>query len=104
MIDRKDLPDDYVDMMKTESHHSHEIIMDERGTIKWMPDPFTVKLIKATNLNLVLQGFEENGITRNSEVCRELFRKMGYSLSSYYGFFYCKSNIEDADLYTAPTN
>lgn len=104
IIQRDALPSDYREMMEKETHHTHAIIEDEHGTYRWEPDPFTVKLIDATNLNFVIQGLYENGATKNSEIYRELYRKMGYSLSGYWEIFYWEVNNPDAKQYTSPAS
>jgi hypothetical protein len=101
-INRIDLPIDYVEMMKTEQHHDHEIIKDELGTIRWKEDPFTGRLTDACNLNDIIRGFYAEGNGKNSEVYRELYRNMGYSLSGYWDIFYWDMNNENADQYQPP--
>ncbi len=101
-MNRCDLPSDYDEMMKTESHHDHEIIIDSSGTIRWKEDPFIRQLTKDCSLNDICMGFHSNGNGKNTESYRELYRKMGYSLSGYWEVFYWDMNNEDADDYMQP--
>ena len=101
-INRSDLPNDYSRMMKTEQHHDHEIIEDEQGTIRWKEDPFISRFIDGCNLNDIVRGLQSEGNGKNSELYRELYRKIGYSLSGYWEVFYWDMNNEDADQYQPP--
>jgi len=103
LVDRDQLPDDYAEMMKTESHHQHEIIMDSNGVIRWKADPFIRRFVDACSLNEIVAGFHANGNGKNSEVYRELYRRMGYSLSGYWEIFYWEVNNENASDYSPST-
>ncbi len=98
-IRRDSLPADYAEMMETEDHHAHEIIEDKNGTLRWKEDPFVSRFIDACNLNDITRGFYSNGTDKNCEAWRELYRKMGYSLSGYWEIFYWEANNEDAPEY-----
>lgn len=98
-VNRSELPDDYAEMMKTESHHQHEVIKDAHGVLRWKADPFVRKFTDGCNLNNIVQGLYANGNDKNSELYRELYRRMGYSLSGYWEIFYWEVNNEDADQY-----
>ncbi|MEY8206123.1 MAG: hypothetical protein RPR40_13750 [Bermanella sp.] len=102
IIQRSELPSDYSDMMETESHHEHAVIKDSDGIIRWQADPFIDRFVDACSLNCIVRGFHENGTSKNSEVYRELYRKMGYSLSGYWEIFYWDTNNDDADEYRPP--
>jgi hypothetical protein len=104
VIERNNIPSDFDGMMEKETHHDHKIIKDKHGMLRWEADPFVSRLIDSTNLNFVIQGFHEKGVTKNSEVYRELYRKMGYSLSGYWEIFYWEVNNEEAPLYKQPEN
>ncbi|MCJ8293788.1 MAG: hypothetical protein MJK15_05210 [Colwellia sp.] len=101
-ITRKELPSDYDEMMKTEQHHKHEITMDEQGTIRWKEDPFIRQFIDDCSLNEICIGFHAKGNNKNTESYRELYRKMGYSLSGYWEIFYWDMNNDIADEYEPP--
>ena len=101
---RKDLPINYREMMKTESHHDHKIIITENGTLRWEADEFIGRLTDGCNLNDIVQGLHSKGNGKNSEIYRELYRKMGYSLSGYWEIFYWDMNNEDAADYKQPTS
>jgi hypothetical protein len=104
LIPRGDLPSDYFEMMKTEQHHQHEIVKDENGVIRWKADPFIRRFTDACSLNDIVSGFHANGTDKNSEVYRELYRRMGYSLSGYWEIFYWDVNNEDAINYSPPNH
>ena len=101
-VTRKDLPSDYDEMMKTEQHHQHDIIIDENGTIRWKEDPFIRQFTKDCSLNHIVMGFLSNENDKNTESYRELYRKMGYSLSGYWEVFYWDMNNDEADDYEPP--
>ena len=102
ILERKDLPKDYSEMMKKETHHDHEIIKDEHGTIRWKEDPFIRQFTYDCSLNDICAGFYANGNDKNTESYRELYRKMGYSLSGYWEIFYWDMNNGIADEYKQP--
>lgn len=99
-INREDIKDkDYRLILNTENHHNHEIIEDEHGTLRWKPKPLVNKLISKINLNDVWILFEALGYDKNSEIIRQLYRDMGYSLYGYWEVFYWNVNNEIADEY-----
>lgn len=98
-VPRNELPDDYSEMMKTEQHHNHEIIEDDKGVLRWKEDPFIGRFVDACSLNDIVCGFRAKGNGKNSEIYREFYRKMGYSLSGYWGVFYWEANNEEAGEY-----
>ena len=102
VIERKLLPDSYTEMMKTEQHHQHEIIEDEQGALRWKADPFVNELVDALGLNEIVGRFYAGGHDKNSELYRELYRRMGYSLSGYWEIFYWQVNNEDVEDYRPP--
>ena len=104
VLNRKELPTDYDKMMLTETHHQHEIIQDDSGTIRWKEDKFIQQFTKDCSLNDVVSGFYTNGNNKNTESYRELYRRMGYSLSGYWEIFYWDMNNEIADEYRPPEN
>jgi len=91
---------DYREMLKKEKHHKHEIIEDEHGTYRWKANPTVRDLIGGKlNLNDIWILFNAMGYTKNSEVMRQMYRDMGYSLSGYWEIFYWEMNNENADEY-----
>ena len=102
LIERSKLPTSYARMMKTETHHDHVIIEDEAGTLRWKKDPFIRRFTDDCSLNDIVQGFYSKGNDKNTESYRELYRKMGYSLSGYYDVFYWDMNNDIADEYRQP--
>ena len=90
----------YRDMLKTEKHHKHEIIEDEQGTYRWKENETVRKLIvEKINLNDLWLLFYSLGYGKNSEVVRQLYRDMGYSLFRYWEVFYWEANNDIADEY-----
>jgi len=87
-------------MMASESHHDHEIVKDEHGTLRWRPNP-SVRLMIDTKINLndLIILMNELGYGKNSEVYRALYRNMGYSLFRYWEVFYWEANNPQASEY-----
>ena len=101
IIKREDLPEDYTEMMITESHHDHEIVM-VNGVIRWKACSVTNSLLGDISLNDLIPLLHVLGYDENSEIYRQLYRNMGYSLSGYWEVFYWEMNNEDACLYKQP--
>jgi hypothetical protein len=102
VIDRAEVAkicDDYSQIMETEKHHSHEIIETESGVLRWKKDPLTDLLVGCGDLNDIIMTLYGKGHDKNSEIYRELYRKMGYSLSGYWEVFYWEANNECAKDY-----
>lgn len=91
----------YQEILEKESHHDHKIILNKHGILSWEADPFIEFLWdnKLMDLNRIVATFIRNGITKNSEIWRKLFRDLGYSLNGYWTIFYCDLNNPDADEY-----
>jgi len=102
-IKREDITNSeaYNEIFKKESHHDHKIIQDERGVYRWESDPLIDKFVTLDliNLNDLIPKMWVKGMDKNSEEYRELYRKIGYSLSGYWEVFYWECNNEDADKY-----
>lgn len=95
ILSRKDLPADYDELMKTEQHHEHEIVMVD-NIIRWKANEGVRELVDSCDLNHIILDMQINGIDRNHEVYRRLYRNMGYSLSSYWDAI----DNPEADEYT----
>lgn len=96
----KKISEIYKTMLKTEKHHQHEIIEDEHGTYRWKANSIVRELIDdKIDLNDLVLLFHHLGYDKNSEVYRQLYRDMGYSLSGYYDIFYWEANNEAVDEY-----
>ena len=92
-IKREEIKDlDFIEIMKKESHHSHEIIQDNKGILYWKPDENLCAEIEGKNINDNIFYFHSNGLDKNSEEYRKFYRDMGYSLLGYWNIFYCKTN------------
>ncbi len=100
---RKDITtDDYQEIFKRESHHDHEIIEDDNGTLRWKENPIVREMTGHGNpisLNDLLPMLCSMGYGKNSEVYRKLYRDMGYSLFGYWEIFYWDWNNEEWDEY-----
>tara|TARA_R110000851_G_scaffold286654_1_gene440515 strand:- start:34 stop:357 length:324 start_codon:yes stop_codon:yes gene_type:complete len=98
-----EIPEDYSEMMKTEMHHNHDIILDPHGTLRWLADPFIVQFLEDCSMNEIAIGFQMKGSDKNTESYRELYRRMGYSLSGYWEVFYWDLNNDIANDYRPPS-
>ena len=101
-IERKNVPAVYQEMMKTESHHDHEIIKDGGGTMRWKEKRRVYQLLKSIPLNEMIELMYLMGLTKNSEAYRKLYRDMGYSLDGYWEIFYLDMNNADVKEYEQP--
>ena len=100
-VERKDLPEEYSEMMKSEAHHNHEIVLVD-GILRWKEDGTTKKLLERISLNDLCPLLDNLGYGKNSEIYRKLYRNMGYSLSGYWEVFYWDWNNEDCAEYRQP--
>lgn len=89
----------YREILDKETHHNHEIIEDENGTIRWKEDPHVTHFLNNISLNDLCPLLKCLGYGKNSEVYRKLYRDMGYSLCGYWEVFYWGVNNEDASEY-----
>jgi len=89
----------YRDMLKTEKHHKHEIIETKEGTLRWKENPDVTRILEKISLNDLIPLLYCLGYNKNSEVYRQLYRDMGYSLSGYWEIFYWEVNNDEADEY-----
>ena len=101
IVSRESITDEtYREVLDVETHHNHEIIQDERGTLRWKENPGVRKMVdEKMNLNDIWRLFFSLGITKNSEIIRKLYRDMGYSLYGYWEVFYWEANNDDAADY-----
>lgn len=100
VIDRKDIHNKlYKEMLETESHHQHEIVMEKGGILRWKENPEVRFYLNAISLNDLCSLLETLGYGKNSEVYRKLYRDMGYSLFGYWEIFYWDMNNPEADKY-----
>lgn len=102
-IKREDITDseEYLEIFKKEYHHDHKIIKDKDDVLRWEADPLIEKLVTLDliSLNDLIPKMWAKGMDKNSEEYRELYRKIGYSLSGYWEVFYWDANNDDADSY-----
>jgi hypothetical protein len=101
LLDRDKLPSDYTEMMATEGHHNHEIV-EVSDVIRWKENEGVRELVTMCDLGRMISDMEANGIGKNHEEYRRLYRNMGCSLSRYWEIFYWDLNNEDADKYVQP--
>ena len=71
-IQRKNLPSDYDEMMVTESHHYHEIIIDKHGVIRWKENKEVRNILNKTYLKDISMLLHALGYGYNSEIYRKL--------------------------------
>jgi len=91
--------EDYQEIFKKESHHTHEVIEDKNGIIRWKENKTAKVFLKNISLNDLCPLLSTLGYGKNSEVYRKLYRDIGYSLSGYWEIFYWDMNNDDADSY-----
>lgn len=103
IVERKDLPEGYQEMMKTESHHDHKIV-SINGVLRWEENPAVNSLLEHISLNDLCPLLCVMGFGKNSEVYRKLYRDMGYSLSGYWEVFYWGMNNDDYAEYKQSLN
>ena len=103
IVNRDDIKDDWlIELLKTETHHDHEIIM-VGGSYRWKEDKLTAILTDYIGLNeLINQFIFKENFNKNSEIWRELYRKIGYSLYGYWEVFYWEMNNEECENYKQP--
>ncbi len=101
-IDRKDITDEiYADILKRESHHDHEILVDEHGKFWWKENPEFTEMKEKIGLQNIWDLLESLGYNKNSEVIRKMYRHNGYSLFGYWELFYWEVNNPIANEYRA---
>ena len=92
-IKREEIRDlNFIEIMKKENHHNHEIIQNKEGELYWKPDENLCAEIEGININNNIFNFLSKGLNKNSEEYRKFYRDMGYSLFGYWEIFYCKAN------------
>lgn len=91
--------DNYAEILERESHHDHELLIDDEGKLWWKENPEFVKLKEKIGLDNLWKLFESLGYDKNSEVIRNMYRHNGYSLFGYWEIFYWEMNNPIADEY-----
>jgi hypothetical protein len=86
-------------ILDTETHHDHEIIKDEDGTLRWKPNLDVCKIKERLSVNEIIPLFCHLGYGKNSEIYRKFYRDIGYTLFGYWEIFYWDVNNEEADEY-----
>lgn len=86
-------------ILDTETHHNHEIIKDEDGTLRWKPNLDVCKIKERLSVNEIVPLFCHLGYGKNSEIYRKFYRDIGYTLFGYWEIFYWDMNNEEADEY-----
>lgn len=92
-----------IEMLSTETHHDHEIVMGEGGDLYWLENKAVRESVDKIGLLNIYELFESLGMNYNSEIIRKMYRDKGYSLFGYWEIFYCETNNEIANKYK-PTN
>ena len=70
---------DYAEILRKESHHNHEIIEDDNGTLRWKAEPTVRDILDRVNFNDVWMLFHHMGLTKNHEEVRKLYLDTGRS-------------------------
>ena len=83
---------EHLEIINTESHHNHEMVMDKTGVIRWKPNKKVCDGLKERNFNDVILGFLQRGLDKNCEEYRKMYRDIGYSLDGYWEIFYWEVN------------
>lgn len=84
------LAETYAEVLAQETHHTHELVYDEYGTLRWKANSSVKLLFKhggVVNFNLF---WEQHG--KKDEEMKQLYRDMGYSLCGYWEIFYWEVN------------
>jgi len=104
IIKRTEITDKYCrEILDVETHHNHEIIRDEKGTLRWKPNLDIEPFLKNISLNDLCPLLHYLGYGKNSEVYRKLYRDMGYSLIGYWEIFYWEVNNDNVSKYVPNT-
>ena len=90
---------EHIEIIKTESHHGHELVLDKTGTVRWRPDPEVCEKMNGINFNNVIEEFLSQGLDKNCEDYRKVYRDIGYSLDGYWEIFYWEVNNPIAGQY-----
>ena len=99
-IKREDIDvDDYVEIFEKESHHDHEVVETPDGILRWKENDRVEHYLKNISLNDLCPLLMSLGYGKNTEVYRQLYRDMGYSLSGYWEIFYWDMNHDEIDEY-----
>jgi hypothetical protein len=100
IVNRNDITDDtYREILDVETHHDHEIIKDEQGVLRWKENVDVCRYKNRMSLNDLCPLLECLGYGKNSEVFRQLYRDIGYSLFGYWEIFYWDFNNSEAHKY-----
>jgi len=78
----------YKEVLDSEVHHNHELILDDHDVIRWKENAHVRKTLDKINLNDLWVLFHYMGLNKNSDSVRKLYRDMGYSLFGYWEIFY----------------
>jgi len=93
LVSRESLMDneEYAEIFAKEPH-SHAIMRDDKGTVRWVSNPNMEALLDKISLNDLIPLMCMLGLDKNSEQYRLLYRSMGYSLNGYWEIFYWDVN------------
>ena len=87
-VKREEINDlDFIEILKKENHHNHEIIQNQEGQLFWKPNDILCaeiegKNIKSFNYDLLLQNFE-NPLE---------IRKVNYIKYGVFGFLFTETS------------
>lgn len=82
----------HIEIIRTENHHNHLLVVDRFNTIRWKPDDRVCNILSGINFNHVIEDFIKRGLDKNCEEYRKMYRDIGYSLDGYWEIFYWEVN------------
>lgn len=94
-VDASKVAENYEEVLRCEPM-GHKLYTDEFGTIRWEPDADRVAEIFEEFGVDDLNGFARTGVHKNTDIYRELYKCIGYSLDGFWEIFYWEINNEDA--------
>ena len=89
----------HLEIIRTEFHHNHELVIDRFSTIRWKPDDRICSILSGLNFNIVIRDLISRGIDKNCEEYRKVYRDIGYSLDGYWELFYLEVNNPNSSEY-----
>ena len=89
----------YAEILERESHHDHELLVDNEGKLWWKENPDFISMKDKLGLEKILNTLRYLGYGKNSELYRKLYRDNGYSMFGYWEIFYWDWNNHLTDDY-----
>jgi hypothetical protein len=100
IITKEDLINpEHIEILNTETHHNHDLVLDKTGIVRWKPDQGVCDKLNGINFNIIIEEFLYRGLDKNCEEYRKMYRDIGYSLDGYWEIFYWEVNNPIAGQY-----